>query len=96
MDFHGLVPHRRGPDQIDIIVLLTEPRLQCRFEMETMNAAIPEKLDRAGVFRQMCYIRHFELQVAQACQRELIPGVVYLAVGQEAVSATVARRLPCT
>lgn len=51
---------------------------------------VPEELDRAGVFRQMCYIRHFEQQVAQACKQGLVPGVVYLAVGQEAVPATVA------
>ncbi len=51
---------------------------------------VPANLDRAGVFRQMCYIRHFEQQVAQACKQGWVPGVVYLAIGQEAVPATVA------
>jgi pyruvate dehydrogenase E1 component alpha subunit len=54
-----------------------------------MNS-VPDKLDRSGVFRQMCYIRHFEQQVARASEQNLIPAVVYLAVGQEAVAATVA------
>jgi pyruvate dehydrogenase E1 component alpha subunit len=49
----------------------------------------PEKLDRTGVFRRMCYIRYFEREVARACEQQRVPGVVYLAVGQESVAATV-------
>jgi len=51
---------------------------------------VPDKLDRPSVFRQMCYIRHFEQQVVRASQQTLVPAVVYLAVGQEATAATVA------
>ncbi|MHC4158310.1 MAG: thiamine pyrophosphate-dependent enzyme [Planctomycetota bacterium] len=41
------------------------------------------------IFRKMCLIRYFELQVAEAVKSELIPGPVYLSVGQEAISATI-------
>lgn len=37
----------------------------------------------------MCLIRHFELQLAEAVKKGLIPGSVYLSVGQEAPSATI-------
>ena len=46
-------------------------------------------LDRQEVFRRMCLTRHFELQVAEAYKGDLLPGPVYLSVGQEAPSATV-------
>jgi acetoin:2,6-dichlorophenolindophenol oxidoreductase subunit alpha len=46
-------------------------------------------MDIQAIFRKMCLIRHFELQVAQAFERQLTPGPVYLSVGQEAPSATV-------
>lgn len=41
------------------------------------------------IFRRMCLIRYFELQVVEAVKEGLIPGSVYLSVGQEAPSATV-------
>ncbi len=41
------------------------------------------------IFRRMCLIRHFELQVAEACEQGLIPWLVYLSVGQEAPSAVI-------
>ena len=41
------------------------------------------------IFRKMCLIRHFELQVIEAVKCNLIPGPVYLSVGQEAVSASI-------
>jgi pyruvate dehydrogenase E1 component alpha subunit len=37
----------------------------------------------------MCLVRHFELQVAGAVKKGLIPGLVYLSVGQEAPSAII-------
>ena len=41
------------------------------------------------IFRRMCLIRYFELQVVEAVKEGLIPGPVYLSVGQEAPSATI-------
>ena len=46
-------------------------------------------MDRQKVFRKIYRTRHFELQVAAAYGRDLIPGPVYLSVGQEAPSAAV-------
>lgn len=41
------------------------------------------------IFRRMCLIRYFELQVVEAFKKKLIPGAIYLSVGQEAISATI-------
>jgi pyruvate dehydrogenase E1 component alpha subunit len=41
------------------------------------------------VFRKMCLIRYFELQVAEAAKKNLTPGPVYLSIGQEAISAAI-------
>ena len=46
-------------------------------------------MDIQAIFTKMCLIRHFELQVAQAYQEQMTPGMVYLSVGQEAPAATV-------
>ena len=46
-------------------------------------------MNKKEIFRRMCLIRYFELQVVEAYKMELIPATVYLAVGQEAVSATI-------
>jgi TPP-dependent pyruvate/acetoin dehydrogenase alpha subunit len=48
-----------------------------------------EPLNLTEIFRKMCLIRYFELQVVEAVKGNLIPGPVYLSVGQEAVSATI-------
>ena len=48
-----------------------------------------EPIDKNEVFRRMCLIRHFELQVAKAKDQGLLPGPIYLSVGQEAPSATI-------
>ena len=49
---------------------------------------IDAELDRQAVFRKMCLIRQFELRVIEATRQGAIPAVVYLSIGQEAVSAT--------
>jgi len=41
------------------------------------------------IFKRMCLIRYFELQVADAVKRKLVPGPVYLSIGQETISATI-------
>jgi len=41
------------------------------------------------VFRKMCLTRYFELEVAEAFNKKLIPGNIYLSVGQEAPSAVI-------
>ncbi len=41
------------------------------------------------IFRRMCLIRYFELQVAEAVKKKIIPWLAYLSVGQEAPSATI-------
>lgn len=41
------------------------------------------------IFRKMCLIRYFEFQVCEAVKKNLIPGPVYLSIGQEAISATI-------
>lgn len=41
------------------------------------------------IFKKMCLIRYFELQAGEAVRRNLIPGPVYLSVGQEAISSTI-------
>lgn len=41
------------------------------------------------IFRRICLTRYFELKVAWAYQKGLIPSPVYLSVGQESVSAAV-------
>lgn len=48
-----------------------------------------ERANLTEIFRKMCLIRYFELQVVEAVKGNLIPGPVYLSVGQEAVSATI-------
>lgn len=48
-----------------------------------------EQIDLKEIFRRMCLIRYFELEVAEALKKELIPGLTYLSVGQEAISATI-------
>lgn len=48
-----------------------------------------EQTNLEEIFRRMCLIRYFELQVAEAVKSELTPGPVYLSVGQEAISATI-------
>ena len=48
-----------------------------------------QTLDRQECLRRMCRTRQFELQVVAAYQRDLIPGPVYLSVGQEAPSAVI-------
>ncbi|MBU2541499.1 MAG: hypothetical protein KJ593_06330 [Candidatus Omnitrophica bacterium] len=47
-----------------------------------------KKLNLEEIFRKMCLIRYFEFQVVEAVKKNLVPGVVYLSVGQEAISAT--------
>lgn len=46
-------------------------------------------MDLQEVYRKMCLVRHFELQVVEALKQNLIPGYVYLSVGQEAPSAAI-------
>jgi pyruvate dehydrogenase E1 component alpha subunit len=41
------------------------------------------------ILGKICFIRYFELQVVEAVKKNLIPGPVYLSVGQEAISATI-------
>ncbi|UCF00115.1 MAG: hypothetical protein JSV82_03350 [Planctomycetota bacterium] len=48
-----------------------------------------EQTNLEEIFRRMCLIRYFELQVAEAVKGNLTPGPVYLSVGQEAISATI-------
>ena len=45
--------------------------------------------DRRAVFQKMCLARYFEHKVADAFERKLIPGTIYLAIGQESTPATV-------
>lgn len=60
--------------------------IPCRADFST--------LDLQAVFRKICLIRYFEHQVIEACQQKKVPGVVYLSVGQEAVSATLSDLTP--
>jgi len=46
-------------------------------------------LDRRTIFRKMCLTRAFEYKVLEAFERKLIPGTIYLGIGQEATPATV-------
>jgi acetoin:2,6-dichlorophenolindophenol oxidoreductase subunit alpha len=46
-------------------------------------------MDLQECFRRMCLTRYFDLQAAAAYDQRLIPGAIYLAVGQEAPSAAV-------
>ena len=63
--------------------------------MWVLNAGVTDQcMDIQTVFRKMCLIRHFELHAAQAYEQKLTPGTVYLAVGQEASSATVSMLTP--
>lgn len=48
-----------------------------------------EQTNLKEIFRKMCLIRYFELQVVEAVKNNLVPGPVYLSVGQEAISATI-------
>ena len=48
-----------------------------------------KEMDLQGIFKKMCLIRHFELQVAEAARKDLLPGPVYLSVGQESPSAAI-------
>ncbi len=48
-----------------------------------------ERANLKEIFRKMCLIRYFELQVVEAVKGNLIPGPVYLSVGQEAISASI-------
>ena len=48
-------------------------------------------MDRQEIFRKMCLTRYFEYQVAEAYTKKLVPGVIYLSVGQEAPSATISQ-----
>lgn len=43
-----------------------------------------------AVFKRMCVIRHFELQAIEAQKKGLIKSPLYLSMGQESISATVA------
>jgi acetoin:2,6-dichlorophenolindophenol oxidoreductase subunit alpha len=46
-------------------------------------------MDLQECFRRMCLTRYFDLQVAAAYDQQLIPGPIYLSVGQEASSAAI-------
>lgn len=48
-----------------------------------------EQANLREIFRKMCLIRYFELQVVEAVKSNLIPGPVYLSVGQEAISSAI-------
>ncbi len=37
-------------------------------------------MDLQEIFRKMCFIRYFELEVAEAYKKKLIPWLVYLSV----------------
>jgi len=41
------------------------------------------------MFRRMCLIRYFELEVAEAYQAKLIQSPIYLSIGQEAIASAV-------
>jgi TPP-dependent pyruvate/acetoin dehydrogenase alpha subunit len=47
-------------------------------------------VEAIDVFRRMCLTRYFELQVIEAYKKGLIKCPVYLSIGQESISATVA------
>ena len=51
-------------------------------------------MDQQEIFRKMCLTRYFEHQVAEAYTRKLVPGVIYLSVGQEAPSAVISQLTP--
>lgn len=46
------------------------------------------------LFRRMCKVRYFELEVAQAVESRRIQYPVYLALGQEAIAAAMSMALP--
>ncbi len=46
-------------------------------------------MDLKEIFKRMCLIRYFELQVAEAVEKGNITCPVYLSVGQEAIAATI-------
>lgn len=46
-------------------------------------------MDLQEIFRKMCFIRYFELKVAEAYKKKIIPWLVYLSVGQESPSAVI-------
>src|SRR5438045_844284 len=47
------------------------------------------------IFRKMCLIRYFELNVKQAYDEGLIPKIpIYLSVGQESIAATLSVAMP--
>jgi len=54
------------------------------------RAGVSGSLDCREVFRRMCLIRHFERRAAEAFSAGCMSGPVYLAIGQEAPSATIA------
>lgn len=41
------------------------------------------------IFRKMCFVRYFELQVAEAYDKGLIDYQIYLSAGQEAIAAAI-------
>jgi pyruvate dehydrogenase E1 component alpha subunit len=46
-------------------------------------------MDIQVIFKKMCLIRHFELHTMQAFDYKLLPGPIYLSIGQESPSAAV-------